>query len=193
MDLHRNPSGRGPTTTRGIHEGLATTVPTEAHKISHGTPITIMDERRENGHTPGQPAEVRPGTPRSQQTNRRTCGERLDPLHALEHHLVACHEGLGGRIHQRMRPLSTEQKHQQKDANAPLQDHSTTTCPTIRSCINGPDHSATQESWARRHSHDCGSRVHLHGTIRPMHHQCDRGRHHVIVPRQRVSMVQAAL
>jgi hypothetical protein len=193
VDLHRNPSGKGPTTTTGIHGRLAAMIPTRVHKISHGTPVTTMDERWEDGHTPRQPTKARSRTPCSQQTDRRTRRERLDPLHALEHCLVACHEGVGRRICQRMCPLSTEQKHQPKAANTPLQNHSPTTCPTIRSCVNGPDHSAAQESRVQRHSHDHRPQVHPSGIIHPMHHQCDRGRHHTIVPRQRVSMVRAAL
>ena len=131
VDLHRSPGGEGAATTTSIHGGLATALPTRIHEIGHGTPATTVDERGQNGRSPRQSIKARPRPPRSQQTDRRTHGKGLDPLHALERCLVAGHESLGGRIHQGVRSVSTKQKHQQKITNPTLQNHSSPTCPTV--------------------------------------------------------------
>ena len=193
MGLHRSPSSEGAAATTSVHERLATTISTRVHEVNHGTSTTIVDEKGQNGRSPGQPAKTRPRPPRSQQANGRTHGKRLDPPHTLEYRLVACHEGLGGRIHQRLRLVPTEQKHQQEITNPPLQNHGPTARPTIRGRIDGPDHSATQESRVRCHSHDRRSWVHTRRTIYPMHHQRDWRRHRAIVPGQRVSVVRITL
>ena len=106
--------------------------------------------------------------------------------------LVARTERMGGELRKRMRPMPTKQDPHPQEEGPPVPHPGAPYGIPLPSSSHGPNHSAPEKRWLRRHLNHSRPRLHESGGLPPLFNNHNRRRSSKVVPGECLQMVRAA-